>query len=117
MALTDMKRLKNPKSKDDIASEPTAGSYYEKYSYGLRINLDDPELEKLKINAKNFEVGSKVSIQANAEIISIRQSADKQSKNRSVELQIVEMSIGNAKGGAIDNKIKGANALKKAGPD
>lgn len=86
--LTDMKRT--PKEQKDDASD-IATAEQEDYSYGLRVDLRDEEIEKLGLSLP--EVGSTMVLIANVKVISVRESADENGKDKNIELQITEMEL------------------------
>ena len=86
--LTDMKRT--PKEQKG-GSEDCCTDVQEDYAYGLRVDLRDEEIEKLGISLP--EVGSTMVLVANVKVISVRESADANGKDRNVELQITEMEL------------------------
>lgn len=99
MALTDMKRPKPKPEKDDKAS--CIGDS-EPYAYGLRVNLNRPELEKLGLKVSDFTVGEKMNLTATVEVIATREAAGRIADEYSinVELQITAMELGEAKKGS-----------------
>lgn len=89
--LTDMKRSK---AEAKEASVGPVSPDQEEYPYGLRLHLNDDELEKLGID-KLPKVGEGGSIEAVFKIVSTHESANEgQKKYRSVELQITHMDLG-----------------------
>jgi len=92
MALTSLKR--KPKKAEKIdAPEPMQ----DLYPWGLRITLEKEELDKLDLTVANFDIGDKVSIVAEAEVVSLRESANQKNKTKSVELQIMAVDLGKPK--------------------
>ncbi len=87
--LTSMKRTKSEKKEGtEMACGP---GDQEDFPYGLRIHLNDEEISKLDIPLP--EVGSAMVLIANVKVISVRESADENGKDRNVELQITEMEL------------------------
>ena len=87
--LTSMKRTKTEKKEgSDMACCP---GDQEDFPYGLRVDLRDEEIEKLKLALP--EVGSTMVLVANAKVISVRESADENGNDRNIELQITEMEL------------------------
>lgn len=67
------------------------------YPYGLRIELGNDALEKLGITALPG-VGKKIMVEAVCEVCSVSQYENKdKTSNRSVSLQITDMSVVEAK--------------------
>lgn len=85
--LTDLKRSKKEKKDSDIAIDTSR----EDYSYGLRVDLNDEEITKLGIPLP--DVGASMVIVAQAKVISVRESADTNGKDRNIELQITKMKL------------------------
>lgn len=65
----------------------------EPYAYGLRIQLEDDELEKLAL-AELPEVGSTMMLTAQVQVVSVRAESGGE---RCVGLQITDMALGAAK--------------------
>jgi hypothetical protein len=63
------------------------------YPWGLRINLNGEELDKLDIKLKNLSVDDKIKIEAVAYVESIRQSKNRNGEDRNLELQITKMAV------------------------
>ena len=87
-ALVDMKRDKSEGSKPTEA--PSMES--EDYPYGLRLSLDNPELEKLDLEKVNIGDVLKLSAEAKVSSISENQSEGGESK-RCVSLQITKIGV------------------------
>lgn len=87
--------LKRPEKKADkeTAEEPVR----EPYPWGTRIRLEKEELDKLQMTVTDFDIGNKVSIVADAEVVSLRESANQRRKNKTVELQITAIGLGQPK--------------------
>lgn len=68
MALTSMKRTEAEQRGDTLLTGEKVDSSKEDYHYGLRINLDEPELQKLNLN--DPKVGGKLMIQAIGRLVS-----------------------------------------------
>ena len=65
--LIDMER---PKTKKSLRGEVTPEGY-EKYGWGLRINLDDMDVKKLGSQVAGLKVAGKVTITAEALVTNI----------------------------------------------
>ena len=90
--LRDMvRKVRNKLSDVEVAT--TADEHYEKYPWGLRLNLNDEEITKLDLNIKNMSVDDMVKIEAVAYVESIRQSKNRRGEDRNIELQITKMSV------------------------
>lgn len=88
MKLVDMKRSK----KEQKESMPKIAA--DSYGYGLRITLDEDQLDKLGLDGGDFKVGGYVTLQARACIKSVREnSTDEGGDNCSVELQLEKLGV------------------------
>ena len=97
MKLVSMRRRK--KRKGLGLQEKAVGLDEEPYPWGLRITLEKMELGKLDMAPKDFELGSRVAIQAEAEVIGISESELRgEGKTQRVELQIVRIATKKGKG-------------------
>lgn len=71
------------------------------YGYGLRLSLNDSELEKLGV--KNLPaVGKTYTLTAKAVVISARQNRSTHGNDRGIELQIQKLSLG---GGSVEDAM------------
>lgn len=111
--LVDLKRPKES-TKENEGKVCCYPGERERYSYGLRINLEKQEIDKLGIKIEDVKVGNDVTVTCNAEIISIRQSAESNNENKTIELQIKEMAIDGIKSG--ESKFSKAKAIHNQGP-
>lgn len=93
MELVSLKRAEKKVSTEEKAIEPMR----EPYPYGTRITLEKEELDKLQMAVTDFEIGNKVTIMADAEVVSLRESANQRNKTKSVELQITAIGLGQPK--------------------
>lgn len=91
MKLRDMIRKK--KSASDITQVAETPYDEEKYPYGLRINLEEDEIDKLGIDLKNFNIDDKVKIVGVAYVESLRQNKTRHGENKSLGLQITKMEL------------------------
>ena len=88
MALTSMKREKKKADHDMVMPDERV------YPYGLQINLEDEDLEKLGVDSLP-KVGSVLRVLAKVEVTSISENESKEGgTRRSVSLQITEMGLG-----------------------
>lgn len=97
MKLVSMERPK-PSVKEETKGQAIDNSYYEKYPWGLRLDLGNDELDKLGIKISGYDVDSVVNITAKALITSISSSqsldsGSKKSSNNRIELQITDLAI------------------------
>ena len=109
MKLVDMKLTKSEKKKDG----PMCSSEYKApdYPYGLRLNLDDAQLEKLGIKSLP-KVGSTLTITSKATVISARSNSSERGRNeRSIELELRQIGV-DTDGGSAEDAVK--DALKDA---
>jgi len=89
--LVSMKKTK-AEAKSDEAPAPSSMSR-EMYPYGLRLDLNDDSLEKLKIESLP-KVGKTVQVTAEARVESVSERDDTRGgKRRSLELQITKMAV------------------------
>ena len=90
-ALVSMKR---PAKADKGAAEATSPQpAQEQYGWGLQLRLENFELDKLGMALP--KVGTKVTITASAEVVSVHESVSKGNKgDRGVQLQITDLAIG-----------------------
>jgi len=88
--LTDLKRtVDDRKATEALYAEPILE---EEYSYGLRLDLGQEELDKLGITI--LDVGQEVLITAMAVVNNVHESdSDDSGRKRSVGLQIQKMDI------------------------
>ena len=98
MGMINMERPK-PQSMETKLAEPVSDdSYYERYPWGLRLTLNNEDLNKLGIKINDYNVNSEIKIEAKAIItqVSSRQSSDglnSTNSDNSLELQITDLSI------------------------
>lgn len=87
MKLVDMKRSKKERSENmpKIAEDP--------YGYGLRITLNEDQLDKLGLDGSDFTVGGYVMLQARACVKAIRENQNEDSSDCSVELQLEKLGV------------------------
>lgn len=65
----------------------------DEYGYGLRLHLDNAELEKLGFGTEMPEVGSKRTMRAIVEVVSTSKHEGADGIERSLSLQITDMGI------------------------
>ena len=98
---TDLVDLKNkPPSKkeemDGTKGMPTVGDYYEKYPYGLRINLNEDQIKKLDIDVSKLKAGSDISVAGKGSVIRVwSEDSSEGGESRSIEIQIKELALSN----------------------
>ncbi len=111
MKLVSMKMSKKEARRESGLMAPEKLDDLPKYPYELRIRLDTESLDKLKISLDDLKVGQKVTVSAEAEIISIdtRQSQNGGERNN-LELQITDMAC---EFDEADKKDKRAEHLKE----
>ena len=86
--MTSLKKEK--KSKKDYMNEVEPMN--EEYSYGTRINLGTDEIDKLGIDATDFNVGSEVVVLAKAKVAEVSKGEKVGKKvNQRIELQITDI--------------------------
>lgn len=103
MKLVSMKRSKKEQDSDGVEIPKTK---VELYGYGLRVDLETNELEKLGLGVKSFDIGKKVELVCRAEVVSTSISADKADKRESVSLQITDLGIKGVKDGKFQEYAK-----------
>mgnify|MGYP001197091182 FL=1 len=103
MNMTDLKRAKPPKEKEKSDGKECcspSGPSYEERPYCLRFTLEKPELEKLGLEPKAFSKMDPFTATVVIEPITIRDNESKttekynQNSNKSVEFQIMKISLG-----------------------
>lgn len=104
MNMIDLKRAKPPKEKGKTSDGkeccPPSGPAYEERPYCLRFTLEKPELEKLGLEPKAFSGMDPFTANVVIEPITIRDNESKttdkynQNGNKSVEFQILKISLG-----------------------
>lgn len=87
-----LKSMKMEEKEREEYAAPTAISDAPKYPYGLRIHLDTESLKKLGLE-KLPALGEKMVIVAVAEVCDLCQSESEYGKNKSLGLQITQMSV------------------------
>lgn len=90
MKLVDLKKSKKELKQDAI---PCEVKNQNKYPYGTEIRFETEELDKLPA-LKNVKVGQIVKIEAQAKVVSMRQSDNAGGeKSRTVALQITNIGV------------------------
>jgi len=103
---------KEQQEKYAVGSEPSPDAPV--YPYGLRVNLDDDVMEKLKLKTLP-EVGSSIMLIARVDVISVSSNESSEGgKRESVDLQITDLCLEtDGDGGkAADRLYDGAQAEK-----
>ena len=90
MKMVDMKR-----SKEEPKPDYMGKSVESEYPYGLMLCLCEDDIKKLGMDLP--AVDSEMMIMAKVKVCSVSQSESLYGKNRSMNLQIVEMGIGSEK--------------------
>jgi hypothetical protein len=91
MKLVSMKRPKQ--SKTAMKSEMSVGYEQEKYPYGLKINLEDKEVDKLP-SVKKLTVGDKVMVHGQGHIVSVRKDENQSGNDHHrIEIQIEDIAV------------------------
>lgn len=90
MALVDLKRSSKEKREEADEAKPVAADQPD-YGYGLRIRLEDHELEKLGMSGRIPQVGDEYHLAAIARVTGVNQVDYGKRKEASVELQITMM--------------------------
>jgi hypothetical protein len=81
-----------------------------KYPYGLQLRFDNDSLKKLPV-LRGLKVGTKVMIEAEAEVSEYSERESQSGENYSCELQVTDISIEPPKGA----KDKDSATLKRLG--
>lgn len=85
-----MKRTESEQKDSEVCGRSAEES---RYPWGLRLHLEQPELDKLSLSV--MPIGSEVTITAKAKFVSIHQSEQiDQEKDISCALQITDMDVG-----------------------
>ena len=92
MKLIDLKRSKKEMKKNRDIPETTN---YEKYPYGLKIQLENETLEKFDIDISEFKIGQKIRVEGIAIVNSIRinQSMGDKAPRKNLSLQIIKLGL------------------------
>ncbi len=115
--------MKNPKPKKDAKKEMhdcVPSPYYEKYPYGLEIDLHKDQIKKLGIVLEECKVGDVGAVHAQVEIKNVRQSerlnerTGKTEIDQTLELQITDMAF--VKGMTKDEHNKLTKRAAKGNP-
>lgn len=85
----------------------------DKYPYGLRVRLGHEEMAKLGMESMP-KVGDKVHLESHAHVVSASENHHEgdEEPNRSVELELRHMAVGNAKEGEVADPT--ADGMKNA---
>jgi hypothetical protein len=105
--MIDMKRPK-PKEEELMVNTVPEAIGYERYPWGLRITLQNEELEKLGFKPKDFKIDQDVTIKCEACVtgISENESTDGEAR-KEVTLQIEKMEIvSEGKGTSMEEAIE-----------
>lgn len=92
MDLHDMSRTKEEK-KERTGEVAISSPDVEEYPYGLSLNLEKESLDKLGLDADDFNINSKVEMVCTGEITSIHESASKDNDHTSINVQITKMAM------------------------
>ena len=111
MAFISLKRTQK-EQKSDLIKFPSTS---EPYAYGLRINLEKEELDKLGLDLSSFNIGKKCVFTAKAEVSSMNESVDKKKRDFNISLQITDMDFAGLKK-APENKVAKYHKEKFAPP-
>lgn len=108
--LIDLKRTKKDREKEKEGYNTVCGPGSDDYSYGLRISLDNRDLEKLGIDLP--KTGAKVTIEAVCEVTETSSNSRAGKDEQRVTLQIQKLAL--SKGGesmedAIDKGVEEAD--------
>ncbi|MCG7948029.1 MAG: hypothetical protein N0C84_16940 [Candidatus Thiodiazotropha taylori] len=85
-----MTNLKRSKSERDSEVNAPSGEE-ESYPWGLRLHLEEPEIEKLGIDA--VEVGATLDITAKVKVTSFSSHEDGKENRRSIEMQVTDLIL------------------------
>lgn len=99
MQLVDMRLKPEKKKKKYKEAMAAAEPEREEFPWGLRLHLHDESITKLGLKPKDMKVGSIVKLEAKAFVCSA--GAQPGGKNKSIELQLVELGI--ASGGSFED--------------
>ncbi|WP_138651730.1 capsid staple protein [Pseudoxanthomonas sp. X-1] len=92
MKLVSMKKTDEEEKKE--ASSECCGDYKEPdYPWGLRVRLEDEQLEALGIGSMP-PVGAPMELQALAKVISVSEEQVEGKPKRCLELQITDLAVG-----------------------
>lgn len=104
MALVHLKQERRADGNEPMPTSVAPGAQPD-YSYGLRVNLQNNELDKLKVKQLP-RVGEEVIIHARAKVARVSESSSAENKgDRNVEFQITHMELD--KGGNVGQVKQG----------
>ena len=115
MPMVNLKRTPEPNEAEGGSMlAPTQPEYEEPaYPYGLKIRLEDEELDKLGLALPT--VGSVLTITCQVTVVSVRQEAeanpepdDKGGMERCVEMQITDMDVGAKPAATRESRLYGS---------
>jgi len=113
--LIDMKR---PKTKKSLISGVPEESY-EKYGYGLRINLDSDDIKKLGDQVSGLKVAGKATISAEVLVVNINVAESLRDSGKestaSAELQITKLAIEKVSSAKGDNSLRAVKQRLRKG--
>ncbi len=121
--MIDLRRPKPPEKKGKTAGgvEAATEPYYEERPYCLRFTLESPELEALGLTPQTFKEMEPFTATVVLDPINIRDIEAKtendydKNRNKSVEVQVMKISIGSLTRKK-ESKVKAFNDQNKKGP-
>lgn len=87
-----------------------------RYPYGTKIRLETEALDKLKLRPSEYEVGQKLTVTCKVEVVGITEEARQSGERCELELQIVEINLGEDKD-AKKKKADGERLNELAAPN
>ncbi|MEW8089997.1 MAG: capsid staple protein [Candidatus Thiodiazotropha endolucinida] len=85
--MTNLKRSKSERD-SEVSAAP---SEEEAYPWGLRLHLEEPEIEKLGIDS--VEVGATLDVTGKVKVTSFSNHEDGKENRRSIELQVTDLVL------------------------
>jgi len=114
MAMIDLKKTK-PEMKDEKKEYGIGSAQVDEYPWGLLLTLNKDSLEKLGIDVSKVDIAQKVTLNCEASITAVSQSASKTNTDRSVTLQIQKMECSLGKTPS-PSRMKGYLSMRDSGP-
>ncbi|MBA3031012.1 MAG: hypothetical protein FP816_19670 [Desulfobacteraceae bacterium] len=95
MALIDMKFTKSEKKKRLMDYPCSIGSKHKgpEYPWGLDINLEKEQIDKLGLNLKKLKVGDEIPVDAVLKIRSLSESEGESGKSQNLSLQMIKIAV------------------------
>ena len=98
MPLIDMKYSKTEKKKRLMDYPTTLGNKKSKdtgpeYPWGLDINLEKEQINKLRLDLKKLKVGDEIPVDAVLKVRSLSESEGESGKSQNLSLQMIKVAV------------------------